>query len=367
MLDRGHVVHLITLQPPPDSLLTTANLHVLPVGAPLGYFLNTPFLKYLIDRIQPDLVNAHRASGYGLLGRLCCFHPLLLTIWGNDVYDFPDRSWLARHLAASALQSADKVCSTSHAMARRAYAICPTISDLSVIPWGIDTVCFSPRRVTADNGWITIGSVKTMSPKYGMDILLRAVAAVRQRLVAEQPALVERIRLLIVGGGPPRTKSEKLVARLGLLPRVVSYATDEVQNLKNLAEELGIDHLTTFTGPVPYEDVPVWLNKMDIFVAPSRADSFGVAVVEACACELPVAVADVGGLPEVVVAGETGLIFPTEDVEALSRDLEQLITQPALRIRLGQAGRKRVLENYCWSDNVLQMEQAFQSVLGRAQ
>jgi glycosyltransferase involved in cell wall biosynthesis len=351
------------MQPIPDRAIKSENIHFLPIGAPLGYFLNVPFLRCLLNQIKPDLVNAHRASGYGTLTRLSGFHPFVLTIWGNDIYDFPTRSPLARYLASAALQSADKVCSTSYAMARRAYEICTDISDLSVVPWGVDTIGFSPRKIAADQDVITVGTVKTMSPKYGIDLLIRAFAIVQSRLAIQQSEYAGRIRLLIVGDGPKRTKSEEFMSRLKFLGRTVAYATDELQNLKALADQVGVGHLTTFLGALPYENVPDVLRKMDIFAAPSRVESFGVAVVEACACGLPVAVADVGGLPEVVVPGETGLIFRGEDVDALARSLEQLITQPALRERLGQAGRKRVLEKYKWSDSVLQMEEVFRSVL----
>ena len=89
-------------------------------------------------------------------------------------------------------------------------------------------------------------------------------------------------------------------------------------------------------GAVPHKDVPRYLNQMDIYVAASRLDSesFGVAVLEASACELPVVVSNAGGLPEVVEDGVTGYIAPKEDVAATATAIGKLIASSAERDRL---------------------------------
>jgi glycosyltransferase involved in cell wall biosynthesis len=104
---------------------------------------------------------------------------------------------------------------------------------------------------------------------------------------------------------------------------------------------------------------------MDIFVVPSLQESFGVAAVEAAAAGLPVLASNVGGLPEVVVDGETGFLVPPADVEALSGRLSQLIADPALRQRMGQAGCTFIKAHYDWKANAAQMESLYQSIVGR--
>ena len=142
--------------------------------------------------------------------------------------------------------------------------------------------------------------------------------------------VAEKLRLLIVGDG-----SEK-------------------ERLNLLAAELGVDEVTQFTGRVRYADVPVYLNKLDIYAAFSRlnSESFGVAILEASCCGIPVVVSDADGPAEVVDDGKTGLIVPREDVNASAAALEKLVASHALRSRLGAAGRLHVVENYDWEKSV---------------
>jgi len=90
---------------------------------------------------------------------------------------------------------------------------------------------------------------------------------------------------------------------------------------------------------------------------------FGVAVIEASACELPVVVTNVGGLPEVTLDRQTGLIVPPRDPNALTSALEDLVKDPELRKRMGKAGRDFVRSKYCWNDNADVMEQLYFDLL----
>jgi glycosyltransferase involved in cell wall biosynthesis len=121
-----------------------------------------------------------------------------------------------------------------------------------------------------------------------------------------------------------------------------------------------------FIGPVPHAEVAGWLNRMDIYVAVSRLDSesFGVAVLEASACALPVVVSDAGGLPEVVVHNETGLVVPREDPASLAQALERLVADADLRRAFGAAGRKRVRQHYEWTRSVDRMLAVLEAVSG---
>ena len=134
--------------------------------------------------------------------------------------------------------------------------------------------------------------------------------------------------------------------------------------LEALARELGIAVRTTFAGQVPHVDVPAWLRRLDVYVAPSRLDSesFGVAVVEAGACGLPVVVSDAGGLPEVVRDGETGIVIPRDDVPALQAALKRLLLDDPLRERLGRNGRAHVEREYEWGHCIDLMEQCYARV-----
>lgn len=108
-------------------------------------------------------------------------------------------------------------------------------------------------------------------------------------------------------------------------------------------------------GSAAHARVPSLLQGFDVFVAMSRQESFGVAVAEASAAGLPVVASNVGGLPEVVVDGETGFLVQSGDAEALAGCLDRLLADEALRDRMGAAGREFVARHFDWEDSVTQM------------
>jgi len=227
-------------------------------------------------------------------------------------------------------------------MAEQTRSVCASVGSITVTPFGVDLDAFRPgvSEEGAHEEVIRIGTVKTLARKYGIDVLIDAVSAVRDALQEEDSLLAEHLRLLIVGGGPDRERLEQ-----------------KVRNHE-------LDNITRFVGKVPHEEVPHYLNKLDVYVAASRQDSesFGVAVLEASACGLPVVVSDVGGLPEVVKDEETGLIVPREDPEATAAAILRLIRNPKLRKDMGEAGRAWVRDQYSWPACVDRMETVYEEL-----
>lgn len=339
LASRGYDIHLISSRQEVGELYPSISFHKLPYKPPLGYFLNLRILRRILNDVKPQLLHTHFASGYGTLGRLSGFHPNILSVWGSDVYDFPIKSPIHRWLVRTNLKAADWVCSTSQVMAQRTHTLHP-VRNMSITPFGIDTNMFSPDA-QEKNAFITVGTVKTLAPIYGIDLLIKAFAVMRDRLLQNEPELAMRLRLLIVGEG---SQKEELTA---------------------LAEKLGMGEVTHFKGFVKHEDVPEMLNKLDIYVALSRSESFGVAVLEASACALPVLVANEGGLPEVVKDSVTGFVVAKENVAEAAEALTRLVRDASLRQRMGAAGRVHVLEHYDWEQSVSIMENVYRQVLAR--
>lgn len=328
-VERGRTVHLVTQHAPIQGLSPSVHVWRLPHRNGLGYLLNGGRLGRLIARIRPDVVNAHYATGYGTLARSVGRVPLVLNVWGSDVFDFPAMSWAHRALVQRNLRRADAVVSTSEVMARRTREICTGLRSLTVIPFGVETDRFSPRVSPVDTSReVVIGTVKTLASKYGIDTLIEAFA----RTLAATPANIT-LRLRLVGGGGERLRLEAMVQGLGI--------KDQVE----------------FVGAVDHARVPDELRKLDIYAALSREDSesFGVAVIEASACALPVVVTNAGGLPEVVQAGHTGFVVPKEDPVSAADRLLELVNDAALRHRLGAEGRLFVQQRYEWSGCVDRM------------
>lgn len=343
LAQRGHALCVISQQRCERALLpVSAEVVWLPHDGALGYFRNAPALRRALAAWRPELLNAHYASGYGTTAALSGFGPTLLSVWGSDVYDFPYESALKGWLLRRNLRSATALASTSEAMARQVRRLVPDCDEIAITPFGVDLARFSPESGHRSPGALTVGIVKTLAPKYGVDLLLRAFAGVLND--ADVQAQPEPCRLLVVGDGPQRGE------------------------LESLAKELGIAGSTQFTGAIAHEQVPSFLNRLDIYAAPSRLDSesFGVAVIEASACALPVVVSDAGGLAEVVRDGDTGLVVQRDDVPALQAALKRLVLDSALRERLGRTGRLHVAQVYEWGRCVDLMEHCYERTIAQA-
>jgi len=343
--EKEHEVHLITMHAEKlDKINPNVHVHQLTIPAPVGYYVNFIEAKQRLKKIDPDIVHIHYASGYGTLGRLVDHHPSILSVWGTDVFIFPELNQRNNKILRKNLQSADQITSTSYAMKEvtKQY-ITPTVP-IEVIPFGIDVNKFSPNNVQTNRESIVIGTVKRLEDVYGIDTLIKVTAKVVEQLhLKNQSDIAEQLKLKIIGDG-----SQK-------------------ESLRQLAANLNIDHLTEFIGDIPHEKVPDYLNQLDVYCAFSRSESFGVAVLEASACEVPVVVSDVGGLAEVVQHGKTGFIISENNMEEMAIKLVELILEKELRDQMGRNGRSFVEEYYNWNINVNQMEQVYEKVVKRHQ
>ena len=138
----------------------------------------------------------------------------------------------------------------------------------------------------------------------------------------------------------------------------------EHQRLERIAKALGVGAVTEFAGWVPHHRVPEYLRRLSIYAAPSvHEESFGVAVLEASACGVPVVVSRVGGMPEVVEHQQTGFLVPPGDEVALADALERLVTSQELRRSMGAAGRRFVLERYSWDATARIVEDLYDRIL----
>jgi glycosyltransferase involved in cell wall biosynthesis len=314
-----------------------AGVSIIPLagmGGNTRYIFAAPAVRGILRRIKPDIIHAHYATGYGLLGSLTARGKYVLSVWGSDIYEYPRRSRLHALLLKLNLRRADYVCSTSRSMAEETQRY--TAKPITITPFGIDCDIFAPGPHNQLQPSLTIGTVKTLDKPYGVEYLIRAFAHLRE---SNPPC---DVKLVIAGDGPLRG------------------------SLENLARTLGVAERVRFLGQIEQSTVPAVLRTFDIFAALSLRESFGVAVLEASACGVPIVASNVDGLPEVVDDGVTGFLVPPADPFSAASALLRLVADRTLRVKMGAAGRAFVLERYEWGKTARIMDNLYESILNEA-
>lgn len=287
-----------------------------------------PFqLRYWLRRTGAELVNAHApVPGLGDLAVVCASRrPTVFTYHAGSMHKGEPGSGLAdrlialyeRHLLPRVFRRADRLVAVSPTSLAAGHPHAVEISP------GVDTGRFTPgeppvrRRQTVSY----VGRMDRTSAWKGIDVLVRAFVE-----LTDLPGL----RLRLVGGGDALPDHLALADRLGVADRV--------------------DAVGELTGDALVEEV----RSAGVVVLPARteAESFGMALAEAMACGTPVVGSDVGGIPYLVVDGESGLLAPPGDPAGLAAVCRRVLTDGPLADRLGGAGRRRVVERYGW-DSVL--------------
>ncbi|HEY0398145.1 MAG TPA: glycosyltransferase, partial [Acidimicrobiia bacterium] len=213
--------------------------------------------------------------------------------------------WPIRAIEAANLSAADAiyVCNSAAADVWRGKGFTGEIQYLAL---GVDIDRFVPRPVPEDDGSFTVGYAGRLTVEKGVDTLIRAMADVPDA------------ELLVAGDGPEQPALEALAVRSGVR--------------------------ATFLGSVPFAELPNFYRRLDALVIPSRPapgwlEQFCRVAVEGMASGVPVVASMSGALPEVV--GDCGLLFPVDDVAALTGALRLLASDPEERLRLAKLGRER--------------------------
>ncbi len=295
------------------------------------YLKALSYLKPVIQFFKPDIIHAHYATSYGLLGARCGFRPFFISVWGSDVMHFPEKSLLHKSVLKKNLREADLILATGHGL--KAVTEKYTGKEIKVIPFGIDINKFKSTRTPFSNAnvTITLGIVKTLEKVYGIEILLQAF-----KVLFESDAQ-KKYRLLLVGDGSKRNEYETYVA------------------------EHGLSEFVEFTGKVDEEKVIECHNRIDIFVTLSIHESFGVSLAEAMACSRPVVATKTIGFTEIIDSEENGLLVDVNSVTQVVHAVQSLVSDQSKAIQMGKNGRKRVAEKFDLKSNITEMISVYNS------
>jgi len=192
---------------------------------------------------------------------------------------------------------------------------------ITTIHTAINLNLFSPRpknqqlikEFDLSKDYAIIGTTARLSERKGINFLLDAI-----KILVDEG---RRLTCLIVGGGG-------------------SGSQRKIDILKLRAESLGISRYVVFTGR--RNDIPEILSLMDVFILPSLAEGLGRSLLEAMASGKPIVASNVGGIPEAVEDGKTGILVPSQDAHALAKALSFFLDNPKKSEEMGSAGRERV-------------------------
>jgi glycogen synthase len=281
---------------------------------------------------QPDLVHLYsRGPSTVFLRHTAKVHPapLLVTLHGPS-----QEPELRPHmLFGSTLRSADWVTACSSSVLANARRYLPELAGRSsVVLNSLPAPALRPAPLALDSPrLLCLGRADRIK---GFDLALTAFATIVRRWPAA--------RLIVAGDGPARPALERQ------------------------ATALGLGEAVEFLGWVAPGAVAALINSASLLVLPSREEAFGLVALQAAQLGRPVVAARVGGLPEVVRHGETGLLVEPGNVPALAAAIASLLDQPVMAARLGRAARARARRCFGWDRHVDAYDALYRQLVGEA-
>lgn len=348
---RGHNVHFISSVLPTRVTELNERVHfheVEMMSYPL--FEHQPYDLALATKMATvaraeklDLLHVHYAIPHSISAILAResikekrYVPVITTLHGTDITLVgADRSYLP--ITRYGLQQSDGVTAVSRFL-KKATIETFDFDEVEVIPNFICPQHYlrtpdAPLRAElAPNGETLLVHVSNFRPVKRPADCVEILAKAREQ--------GENVRLVMVGDGP------------------------ELSAVKHLAKTLGVLDDVIFVGKK--SNISDYLGVADIFLLPSELESFGLAALEAQACELPVIATRIGGIPEVVSDGETGFLSDVGDVVKMADDTIKLVRDADMRHAFGKRGRELAVERYSTEKIIPQYIAFYESVLNKA-
>jgi glycosyltransferase involved in cell wall biosynthesis len=304
---------------------------------PLLFLSSMLQLLWFIHARRIRLLNVHYPgdnSCYFALCRLCLRVPLILSLHGGDAFQNGSPKQRYSGYFKFLLHSADRIVLPSDTYRRKLLEAFPEFGERAIfIHNGINPAQFCraeglEHREATDRYILCIADHRDYK---GIDLLLHAF----KPLLADDPSL----RLLLAGDGPLRS------------------------DLQRLALSLGIYRQTEFLGTIGSRDIATLLHGCELLVVPSREESFGIVVLEAMACQKPVVAAAVGGIPEIIEHGSSGILVKPDSPDALTEGLQRVLRDGELKRRLAANGYSKVMAQFCFDRTGHAYEKAFAGLM----
>ena len=332
----GCDIHLITSS---GAGIPGITLHRMPIYSPIPWqqMVNNARIRRFIIKLDPEVIHVFglfAISSIGTMGLLRKLKNLVVSVWGSDVVPGDEKETFKQKLIKRyLLNHVDRVVATSEYLAQETKKYLKRPVQIDVVPWGVDLDMFPFVDKKNRNGeTVTLGFAKRLHILSGPDILLKSFKYARDRCG-------QKLLLKIAGCGPMESELKREAIQMGM-----SNSIQWVGWLKTTKELHDFYH------------------SLDIFVMPSRRESFGVSAVEASASGLPVIASRIGGIPEIVINGDTGLLVDPDDVEGFGKAIISLVKNEDLRMEMGLMGRMRAESKFDWKVSLSSMIDIYHQV-----
>jgi glycosyltransferase involved in cell wall biosynthesis len=316
----GHTCCVISLEPAADYACETFWLPQRPwLPRFLRYSLAIPAARRILERFQPDVVNAHFLPNYGWMAAHLDRHPWVLSVLGSDILTVPRQSPLHAWRTRWVLQHCDAVTSDAHMLSDAVRSFGFPAQRILTVPLGIELQRFpapTPRPEPGPGVPLVVLSSRRLEPVYDVGTLLRAW----QRIPRDDVPL----ELRVAGKG------------------------SQENELHRLSPEGQVQWL----GWLTQIQLDTTLRESAIYVSTSLSDSTSVSLLEAMAAGCFPVVSDIAGNREWIQHEVNGLLFPAGDVDALAQMLSRAVHDVALRQAAVTRNRQLVEERASWADNM---------------
>ena len=288
-------------------------------GISYAHFVSTYAIKKI--KPKPDLIHAHFSypDGFGMIKLAKKWNiPLVISALGTIERKVAyEGSYTSRQII-EAMNFADKILSVSEDLKIHIVNLGINENKVIVVPNGVDTEKFKPRGKENARDLLNLPQDKNIILFVGA---LRSIKGVDYLIEAAKKFVGANTELYMVGRDDGLKKS-----------------------LVKMAQERKIIDFIKFIGPVNHEDIPLWISASDILVLPSLSEGRPNVILEALACEVPVVATDVGGIPELMINGETGYLVPAKNPPELSEKINKLLEDENLRKKMGKIGRQSITQ-----------------------
>ncbi|MDZ5456509.1 glycosyltransferase [Azohydromonas lata] len=334
---RGAECHVLTRRP--AVVPGAATVHAIrPGGDAAGWFLALPAVRRHAARIAPDLVHGHYVSSNGLWAAACGRRPVVLTAWGTDLLVTPKRSRLMHAITGWTLRRAALLTGDSRDLIEAMDGYGATAPREELL-WGVDTAHFElpPAGVRAgEGGALELLSLRSWEPNYRIDVILQALALLKQRDPAAQ------VRLALLGGGSLEA------------------------GLREQARALGLQDVVRFVGRQNDTGMLQWMQRCHVSLSVPESDATSVSVLESMACGLALVASDLPANRQWITP-QGGRLVPAGDAAALAAAIGELCALPRATLdAMGRHNRAIVLQRAARKDHMDRMYALYLQLLGRA-